>query len=146
MSGALKRSLSIALDHMIDRDGFVYGPDRRKLPHCVMQSAFGMQYLGVELGGERLQVWMLLSVTFYDSVLILPRDGNFLNWRADNTVVLCSLSGGRITAHNEIHAAWYWYQQHGLACRQIAERSGLIAYGERDFKQLIKDILIAGIR
>jgi hypothetical protein len=145
--GALKRTIPFAMQYQIDRDGNVIDTEtRKKLPHATVNSRYGLVYLSCWFEGQHQIIWRLMSSAFYDGRVILPRDGNFLNWKAENTVILETVSSKRITEVLEIHAVWYWYQKCGVPCRNIAEQSGLIRYGEQDFRSLVKDILVAGIR
>ena len=145
MTGALKRAIPFAMGHQVDRDGYVF-LGRKKLPHGRMRSKYGVDCLSVMIDGGQIEVWKLLQSVFYDSRMIAPRDGNFLKWAANNTVVVPKIRCDRVKDIREVHAVWYWYQACYVPCRNIAERSGLNTFGERDFRGIVQDILFAGIR
>lgn len=140
-----KRTIPFAPQYTVTQEGQVFrGKDR--VPPGAKKSVHGVNCLAVRIDGEDMFVWRILSSVFYNDRLILPADGNFLSWKPEKTVILKAVSSDRIQNPEAIHAVWYHYQHRGIPCARIGEASGLIQFMEDDFRILIRDILIAGIR
>lgn len=144
----MRRPLPSHPGHEIDHDGTVWsvsGKKATKLPHGANTNRLGTVHLTVKIGGREHLIWPLLGRVIHEGGLILPRDGNFLNLRLENTVALRLISSDKITDPDEIHLIWRLYCS-GVTCALMAGVSGLIGYWDEDFRNLIKDVLWAGIR
>lgn len=150
MAGLL-RTIPFAMEYTITRSGEVrHESNRHKpVPPSVHEGRFGMRHLQVELAGEPYYVWKLLSYVWYDRKIILTRDGGLLRWSHDEVFVLDSVTRGSETAvtdFEEIQYVWFLYQQKKASCWEIAEKSKLLSHSIEDYRNLIKDILIASVR
>jgi len=139
-----KRPISWAPDLTIDRNGVVWNGHVR-VPTTGLLSQHGVKQLAVNIDGEPVVVWRLLATIWYEGRMILPRDGNAMNYHADNTIDLKSVSSLKISDPDEILKIWVKYCE-GICCWQLAEKTGIHLYSRDEFYGLIKDILIAGIR
>ena len=143
MTSIAKRPIP-STDMDIDRNGCVW-KGHVKVPTTILRSQYGVKQLAIEMHGEPVAVWFLLSVIWYDQCMILPRDGNALNWSADNTIVLRGEWVCHIVQAAEVLLIWVTYCE-GVPCWQLGEKTGLHQYYEEQFREVIKAILIAGIR
>lgn len=130
-------------DLHINRDGVVFR-GHKALPTTSKFSRLRVRMLAVEINEMTFFVWELLSWIWYDKKMLLPRDGNFLDCSVDNTIVLAP-EQGRFTI-DEIIRIWYEYERERIGCWQLSEKTGLHGYAVDEFRSLIKEILIAGIR
>lgn len=151
----LLRMIPFAPDYTITRAGEIrHESNRHKpVPHSVHQGKYGMKHLRVEIDGEQIYVWKILSLVWYDSKLMLNRDGGLLRWAPEDTFTLhelnyvtASKSPTPVIDREEIQYIWYLYQQKKAACWQMAEKTNLMSHGFDDYKAIIKDILIASVR
>lgn len=143
-----KRSITWWEHHAIDRNGVVWHMHKR-VPTTSVASKHGVWQLAVQGPDERkIVIWPLLSHMWYGGRMILPRDGNALNWHADNTIDLAavsSLTEKTFKDPAEILKIWTVYCS-GCGCWALAERTAIHLYSRDEFYSLVKDILVAGIR
>lgn len=135
-------------NYELDHDGNIWSVASkpiRKLPHATHENRFGTVHLTCVVDGREHFIWRLLGSVFHSNALILPRDGNFLNLRADNVIALRMISSPKITDPDEIHFIWRLYCD-GVTCALMANKTGFLDYWVDDFKSIIKDILWAGVR
>jgi len=140
-----KRKIFDALDLTIDTNGIVWDGDKRYPSTSVYRRDKSMIYSGIVVEGQTFLIWKLLSKIWYENRLILTRSGSLSSWKADDTFPLVSVSSNVITDPEEIHWIWMNYCM-GVPCRDMARKTGLVAYCREDFVRLVKDVLIGGIR
>lgn len=140
-----KRSITWAPHLTIDRNGVVWN-GHVKTPTTHVTSKYGVRMLAVNIDDRPVAVWKLLSHIWYENRMVLPRDGNAMNFHADNTIDLKKVSQSmNISDPEEILVIWVKYCS-GFSCWQLAEKTGIHVYSRDEFYGLIKDILVAGIR
>lgn len=163
-----KRAIPFAPGFSIDNNGGVWcrggtgggigGGER--LPTTTMRSAKGVECLAVcftketeavvsDGSAQPVMVWRILSQVWYSNKVILPRDGNALNWKMANVIVLGSITNTEavpaISDIDEILKIWVTYLKDGIGCWQLAEKTGFF-YSRDQFWSLIRDVLVAGIK
>lgn len=148
MHSLAKREVTWAPGVSIDRNGTVWRGHVR-VPTTYVNTKQGLKQLAVDLVDRRVPVWRMLSGIWYDNAMLVPRDGNAMDWRTDNTVVLKAVTSTNnspgISDPEEILIVWSRYCA-GASCWQLAEKTGLHIYSQQQFHNLVRDILIAGIR
>lgn len=144
----MKRPITFAPSYGITKDGKLWN-NNRLVPPSNHKAKFGLQHLVVWIGETRHYVWRLLTACFYDNAVILPRDGNLLDWRADNVFPLKQATATSITLKQDpelIFYIWQKYQRDQVPCWDLAEQTGLNSHSIEEYRTLIKDVLIASIR
>ena len=141
-------------DLSIDRQGIPYRGSKRTATTSVF-SQYGVKQLAVITGtsesGEIVitPIWRLLSHFWYERKIILPRDGNAMDYSTKNVIVVSKLTHSKdvpaITDPEQILAIWFMYCK-GTSCDEMSAATKLFGYSIDQFRSLIGDILQAGIR
>jgi hypothetical protein len=143
-----KKPISACPSVSIDRNGVCWRESKR-LVTTNQISPKGVKELAVVLNDRLFVVWRLLSNEWYDNAMLLPRDGNTMNYAADNTIALKSVSqcqGRTISDPDEIMKIWVTYERDRVPCWNLSEKTDLHFYTPDEFRSIIGDILSAGIR
>ena len=141
-----RRSIIEFPGYAITQDGFI-SRDNLPISATTKRSSKGINVLAVEIEGSKVPVWVLLSRYWYNRALLLPRDGNFLNWTSANTIVMSSVSAKHgFSDPEEIQMIWFQYQRRVISCAMMGQVTGIVNKKEQDFRSLIADILMASIR
>lgn len=141
-------------DLSLDKQGIPYRGSKRTATTSVF-SQYGVKQIAVITGtsdsGEIVitPIWRLLSHFFYDRKIILPRDGNALDYSTKNVIVVSKLTHSKdvpaITDPDEILLVWVMYCK-GTSCDEMSAATKLIGYSIDQFRSLVSDILVAGVR
>ena len=143
---SLKRSLPIAPEYNIDRDGNV-SVDTVRLPTLTISGANGLRTLGVEIKDNRIEVWKLMALVWYDRKPIFTRCGSLMNMSRGNLFTVGTWAfKHRISDQSHQHAAWYEYQSRGCPISGLRDATGLTIYDDSDFQGLIQSLVLAGVR
>lgn len=146
----LKRELRSFPGWQIGKDGAVFRPNSRTPEPLEVRNGIYTGRLTVKIDGSWHRLDALLSQAFYESKLIVPRDGNLLDLRAKNIVVIEKLptfeGEFRKLDIDKVQWIWHLYEAKQTRVTFLAEASGLSHFATTDFLQIIKAILYAGIR
>lgn len=144
----MKRPITFAPSYGITKDGKLWH-NNRPVPPSNHKAKFGLQHLVVWIGETRHYVWRLLTEHWYENTWILPRDGNLLDWRSENTFQLKQLTLSSITERRDpelVFFIWQTYQRDLVPCWNMAEKTGLVSHSVDEYRILVKDILVASVR
>ena len=135
----------------IDKQGVCW-KGKVRAPTTSVMSQYGVKQIAFSFDGEDkkpIPIWRLLSYLWYDQKIVLPRDGNALDYSTKNTIVVSKLTHSKetpaITDPEEILLIWTKYCQ-GVTCDAMSAETRLFGYSIDSFRSLIGDILLAGIR
>ena len=129
----------------IDAEGVVWIGAKR-IPTTNVQDRHGISMIAILQNDEFLPIWDLMSKAYYDGGLILPRDGNFFNCRKSGIVHVEYMSSDAITDTDDIRRIWWMYCL-GLRCAEILEEMKWTdKYTVEDIKNVVRDVLVQGIR
>lgn len=144
----MNRIIPFAPSYTIDRGGEVRSSSKREKVVCngTHRGRFGMTHLTVTLDEQRLYVWKLLSMVWFDGSLPLNRSGSLLRFDTDETFVFKIKPSSDFTDPEEILLIWHTYQSEKVPTWNLGEKGGLLIYSVDQYKRLITDILIASVR
>lgn len=129
----------------IDAEGVVWN-HKKKCPTTNVQDRHGITLIAIYTGDDFLPIWDLMARAWYDGGLILPRDGNFFNCRKSGIVHVEHVSSDAITDTDDIRWIWLLYCRH-LRCAEILEATKWSdKYKVDDIKNVVRDVLVQGIR
>ena len=137
----------------IDAEGVVWIGAKR-IPTTNVQDRHGISMIAILWNNEFVTIWELMSIAYYDGGLILPRDGNFFNCRKSDLfncrksgiVHVEYMSSDAITDTDDIRRIWWMYCL-GLRCAEILEEMKWTdKYTVEDIKNVVRDVLVQGIR
>lgn len=126
-----------------------HGLHSSPLPLEVRDGKYQKQ-LTVRIGDLWERIDTLLSETFYENAVIVPRDGNLLDLRADNVIPVRRMptfsSQHKYLDGDRLNWIWTCYEKHRIRVAFLAERTGLVHFYEDDFVKIIRCVLTEGIR
>ena len=129
----------------IDSEGVIWMLGKR-VPTTNIESKHGIRMIAIMHNEEIIPVWRLVASAFYAEKLVLPRDGNFMHFRVSNLVEIKQLSFKSIVDIEEIQLIWWMYCR-GLRCAEILEEAKWVGrYKVDDIKNVVRDIVVQGIR
>jgi hypothetical protein len=145
MTSIAKRMIVWAPGIYIDRNGVCWQGHTRLVTTNVI-SKLGVKQIAVVIDGTTHPVWRLLSGIWYRGAMVLPRDGNAMDYSADNTIVLSKVTSMKISDPDEMLKIWVTYEREKVGCWDLAASTGLCFYTVDEFRVFIGDVLLAGVR
>ena len=136
----------------IDKEGVVWKGKVRE-PTTVLRTEHGVKQIATVIVTPEetriIPIWRLLSFFWYDKQIVLPRDGNAMNYTTKNVIVVGKITTSKsvpgIFDPEEILLIWTKYCQ-GVTCVEMSAKTTLYGCSIDSFRSLIGDILLAGIR
>lgn len=147
---SLKRELRSHPGYRISKDGYVFRGQSHSPEPIEARDGVYTKRLTVLIEHQFHRIDALLSQTFYDGHLILPRDGNLMHLATNNVIVVKKLPAfddpHRKLNVDRVQWIWHLYEYQKIRIGFLAEKSGLPHYSDDDFIAIIKTILFSGIR
>ena len=136
----------------IDKEGVVWKGKVRE-PTTVLRTEHGVKQIATVIVTPEetrvIPIWKLLSFFWYGQGIVLPRDGNAMNYSTKNVIVVSKLTHLKdvpaITDPDQILLVWVRYCE-GVSCVEMSSVTRLFGYSIDQFRSLIADILLSGIR
>ena len=136
----------------IDKQGVVWNGKVRE-PTTVLRTEHGVKQIATVIVTQEetrvIPIWKLLSFFWYDKKIVLPRDGNAMDYSTKNVIVVGNITFSKnvpgIFDADEVLLIWARYCQ-GVSCFDMSSETKLYGYSIDSFRSLIGDILLAGIR
>lgn len=126
----------------ITRSGDVYASGRRLASKLSRRGSYGIPYLTVQsTDGEWKVSWVMLSETWYESGVLIPRNGEMLNMSPENVICIRQIAG-KVTHPMKIQAIWCRWKQ-GMKCSDMP--GSLFTYEVDDFKSVVRQVFEAGL-
>lgn len=150
MARAMTREIISAPGFRLSKDGQVFhGTSQSPLPLEVRDGRY-QKLLTVRIGNQWERIDLLLSDTFYDGAVVVPRDGNMLDLRSGNVIAVRNLPAFKqeMKRLDGEKLQWIWtvYQFHQCRVLYLAEKTGLVHFHEDDFIRILTAIMREGIR
>lgn len=147
---SMTRELRRYPGYRISKDGQVFhGLHSSPLPLEARDGKYQKQ-LTVRIGDLWERIDVLLSETFYEDAVLVPRDGNLMDLRADNVIPVKRMpqfsSNFKHLDADRMNWIWTCYEKYRIRVAFLAERTGLSHFYPEDFVKIIKAVLTEGIR
>lgn len=150
MARAMTREVIKYPGYRLSRDGQVFfGTSQSPLPLEVRDGRY-QKLLTVQIGQLWERVDLLLSETFYDGAIVVPRDGNMLDLRSGNVIAVKNVPTfkGDLKRLDGDRMQWIWnvYEYQKTRVLYLAEKTGLVHFQDEDFVRILTAIMREGIR
>lgn len=150
MARAMTREIIKAPGFRLSKDGQVFeGTSQSPLPLEVRDGRY-QKLLTVQIGNQWERVDLLLSDTFYEGAIVVPRDGNMLDLRSGNVIAVRNLPTFKqdLKRLDGEKLQWIWtaYEYQKTRVLYLAEKTGLVHFQDEDFVRILTAIMREGIR